>query len=113
MRISDWSSDVCSSDLSDRPQALLEAGADAVLSGEGIAALRELVRRLGQQPRIDARRRVSGLPGVASWPDGRVHVTDVGVFTPAPQLSGEAAWDLVDMDRDRRMWPERHRYCDS
>src|SRR3546814_4205484 len=39
---------VAGSDASDRPQALLEAGADAVLIGEGIAALRELARRLGQ-----------------------------------------------------------------
>src|SRR3546814_12058471 len=53
---------------------------------------------------------VSGIPGVASWPDGRVHVTDVGVLPPDPQLSGEAAWDLVDMDRYRRMWQERHGY---
>src|SRR3546814_13972787 len=73
---------VAGSDASDRPQALLEAGADAVLIGEGIAALRELARRLGQQPRIHARRWVSGIPGVASWPDGRVPVTDVGVLPP-------------------------------
>src|SRR3546814_2788731 len=95
---------VAGSESSDRPQGLREAGADAVLIGGGIAALRELARRLGQQPRIDARRWVSGIPGVASWPDGRVHVTDVGVLPPDPQLSGEAAWDLVDMDRYRRMW---------
>src|SRR3546814_4750168 len=34
-----------------------------------------------------------------------------GVQTCAlPILSGEAAWDLVDMDRYRRMWQERHGY---
>src|SRR3546814_16400499 len=92
---------VAGAEASDRPQALLEAGADAVLIGEGIAALRELARRLGQQPRIDARRWVSGIPGVASWPDGRVNVTDVGVLPPDPQLSRAAAWDLVDLDRYR------------
>src|SRR3546814_1631829 len=75
-----------------------------------MAALRERARRVGQPARIDARRGVSGIPGVASSPDGRVHVTDVGVLPPDPQLSGEAAWDLVDMDRYRRMWQERHGY---
>src|SRR3546814_20535728 len=37
------------SDACDRPQALLEAGADAVLLGEGTADLRELARRLGSR----------------------------------------------------------------
>src|SRR3546814_2465647 len=49
---------VAGSDASDRPQALLEAGADAVLIGEGIAALRELARRLGQIGRASCRERV-------------------------------------------------------
>src|SRR3546814_8553571 len=39
---------VAGSDASDRPQALLEAGSDAVLSGEGIAGTRERAKRLGR-----------------------------------------------------------------
>lgn len=100
---------VAGSDASDRPQSLLEAGAEAALVGEGIAALRELVARLDREPDIDAARWISGIPGVASLPDGRAQPMKTAL-PPDPQLSGNAAWDLVDIERYRRLWQERHGY---
>jgi len=101
---------VAGSDASDRPGRLLEAGADAVLVGEGIAALRELVGRLDCDPGVAAADWVSGVSGVASLVDGRTEVARVGALPPDRQLSGDAAWDLVDIERYRRLWRERHGY---
>lgn len=101
---------VAGSDASDRPKSLLEAGADAVLIGEGIAALCELIGRLDRDHRIDAVQWVSGIPGVAALSDGEGKAARVGALPPAGQLSGEAAWDLVDIERYRRLWQERHGY---
>ncbi|TAK38184.1 MAG: B12-binding domain-containing radical SAM protein [Lysobacteraceae bacterium] len=99
---------VAGSDASDRPQALLAAGADAVLTGEGIGALCELLERLRQEPDIGRADWVSGIHGVVSAATPVPEPT--GVSPPDPRLSGEAAWDLVDMARYRRMWQERHGY---
>jgi anaerobic magnesium-protoporphyrin IX monomethyl ester cyclase len=101
---------VAGSDASDRPKPLLEAGADAVLVGEGIAALRELVRRLDQDHGIGKADWVSGIPGIASPATGQAEAKRAGALPPDPRLSGEAAWDLVDIGRYRRMWQERHGY---
>ena len=43
---------VAGSDATDEPEAYLAAGADAVLAGEGIAALEVLLERLDAQPAI-------------------------------------------------------------
>ena len=101
---------VAGSDASDRPQPLLEAGADAALIGEGIAALRELVARLDNEPDIEPARWVSGVPGVVSLLGGRTQPVKDGLPPPDSQLSGQAAWDLVDIERYRRLWQERHGY---
>ncbi len=112
---------VAGSDASDRPRPLLDAGADAVLVGEGTAALRALVARLEQDRGIEASRWVSGIPGLASLhlvhddagkpPGGQSGMpAKPGALPPDRQLSGEAAWDLVDIGRYRRLWQERHGY---
>src|SRR3546814_20941176 len=62
---------VAGSDASDRPQPLLEAGADPVLIGEDIAALRRLGRRLGPTPPFSSRGGVAGIPGGYDWRQGR------------------------------------------
>jgi radical SAM superfamily enzyme YgiQ (UPF0313 family) len=54
---------VAGSDASDHPDAFLAAGADAVLIGEGIAALIELIERLERDPDIDYANWVSGIRG--------------------------------------------------
>jgi anaerobic magnesium-protoporphyrin IX monomethyl ester cyclase len=100
---------VAGSDASDRPQALLEAGADAVLTGEGIGALCELVARLDREPGIATSHWVAGIHGVVSAAAAESPKHPVPL-PPDPRLSGEAAWDLVDIERYRRMWLQRHGY---
>jgi anaerobic magnesium-protoporphyrin IX monomethyl ester cyclase len=101
---------VAGSDASDQPDAFLAAGAHAVLIGEGIAALAELVDRLDRDPGIDTPAWVAGIAGVASLVSGQTQLTRVGVMPPDPRLVGHPAWDLVDFERYRTMWRERHGY---
>src|SRR3546814_9128984 len=44
MRISDWSPDVCSSDLVTRPEPATERDFDAIIIGAGISGLYQLYR---------------------------------------------------------------------
>ncbi len=92
---------VAGSDASDRYQSYLDAGADAVLIGEGEASLLELLN--------------SGFPdGLPNEPiDGvitRSHPTLAHSRPPMRDLDQMPfpAWDLVDMDRYRRIWRSRH-----
>jgi len=101
---------VAGSDASDQPEAFLAAGADAVLIGEGIAPLVELVRRLETDPAIQTGEWVAGLPGVASFAGTEVKMTRIGAVPPDPRIVGHPAWDLVDIERYRRLWHERHGY---
>ena len=66
------------SDASDRPQSLLAAGADAVLVGEGVAALRELLGRFDADRNIETPQWVSGIRSVASRSDGNSEAAKVG-----------------------------------
>ncbi len=101
---------VAGSDASDQPRAFLLAGAHAVLQGEGIAALTELIRRLDAGPGDDTRNWASGIPGVA-WLEGKeVRLRRIGAQPPDPAAGLRPAWDLVDMERYRLMWRERHGY---
>ena len=101
---------VAGSDASDHPDAFLVAGADAVLIGEGIAALVALIGRLERDSDIDAQDWVSGIAGVATTMNGQTQLTRVGVMPPDPRMMGRPAWDLVDIERYRTMWHERHGY---
>jgi len=101
---------VAGSDASDQPEAFLAAGADAVLIGEGVAPLIELIRRLDQNPSIHTRDWVDRLSGVASLNDGKLQLTRIGATPPDPRIVGHPAWDLVDMERYRSLWLERHGY---
>ena len=101
---------VAGSDASDQPDAFLAAGAHAVLIGEGVAPLIELIGRLEREPDTDVRTWVSGIAGVASLDSGETQLTRVGVLPPDPRIVGHPAWDLVDVDRYRAMWQERHGY---
>jgi anaerobic magnesium-protoporphyrin IX monomethyl ester cyclase len=95
------------SDATDAPEPYLTAGADAVLIGEGFAALRLLAERLDDDLRIDRDRLTQDLSGVATLAQGRV-VTRRGPAhseTPPPELP---AWDLVDLDRYRAVWSAAH-----
>lgn len=103
---------VSSSDSTDHPELYLAAGASAVIVGEGEETLAEAVRLLlacGPGSTVPsavlAERAVAGLAlpgagGVMRTP-ARPLMTDLDPL-PAP------AWDLVDLDRYRRFWRERH-----
>ncbi len=101
---------VAGSDASDQPEAFLAAGAHAVLIGEGIAALLALIDRLQRNPDADAAAWVSGIAGIASHMDGQTQVSRIGAMPPDPRLVERPAWDLVDVERYRTMWQERHGY---
>ncbi|HTV86721.1 MAG TPA: radical SAM protein [Dyella sp.] len=101
---------VAGSDASDQPDAFLAAGAHAVLIGEGIAALVELIARLEQNPRIDAEHWTANIPGVATLVSEQTQVTRIGVQPPDPRLAIRPAWDLVEVERYRAMWLAHHGY---
>ncbi|GGY23041.1 Mg-protoporphyrin IX monomethyl ester oxidative cyclase [Rhodanobacter panaciterrae] len=101
---------VAGSDASDHPDAFLAAGADAVLIGEGIAALVELIERLDHDPQIATLQWTSGIAGAATLVDGQTQLLRLGAQPPDPRLAGRPAWDLVDIERYRTMWNERHGY---
>jgi anaerobic magnesium-protoporphyrin IX monomethyl ester cyclase len=101
---------VAGSDASDQPEAFLAAGADAVLVGEGIAALAALVDRLQRTPDIDPVRWTAGLSGVATLVEGKTELVRLGAVPPDPRVVGRPAWDLVDIERYRSLWQERHGY---
>lgn len=101
---------VAGSDASDHPDVFLAAGAHAVLIGEGIAALVELIGRLERDPAVGIHAWVSGMAGVATLVDGQTQLTRFGAMPPDPRLVGRPAWDLVDIEAYRTMWRERHGY---
>ncbi|MGH8158784.1 MAG: B12-binding domain-containing radical SAM protein [Rhodanobacter sp.] len=101
---------VAGSDASDHPDAFLAAGAHAVLIGEGIAALAELIGRLEQSPAGANDNWLSGISGVATVVNGQIQLKRIGAMPPDPRLIGHPAWDLVDIERYRTIWQERHGY---
>jgi anaerobic magnesium-protoporphyrin IX monomethyl ester cyclase len=101
---------VAGSDASDHPDAFLSAGADVVLIGEGIAALVDLIERLELNPEIDGQDWTSGITGLATLVNGQTQLTRMGAQPPDPRLVDQPAWDLVDIERYRTMWLERHGY---
>lgn len=101
---------VAGSDASDQPDAFLAAGADVVLLGEGIAALAALVERLDGNTAIDHRDWTAGITGIATRLDGETHWQRIGIQPPDARLVGHPAWDLIDIERYRTFWRERHGY---
>jgi anaerobic magnesium-protoporphyrin IX monomethyl ester cyclase len=100
---------VAGSDASDTPGPYLEAGAEVVLLGEGLEALRQLVQRLDADPTLEREQLVSGIRGIAgaSADKGRPHRSARGPNDSQPELP---AWDLIDMERYRRTWQAAHGY---
>jgi anaerobic magnesium-protoporphyrin IX monomethyl ester cyclase len=96
---------VAGSDASDHPATYLARGAEFVLVGEGELTLAELLDRLSG--RTDTP--FEAIQGLAYDAGGLVHtprrpdIKDVDAL-PFP------AWDLVDVDRYRAVWRERHGY---
>src|SRR5262245_38544228 len=89
-------------DASDHPEPYLDAGAEAVVTGEGEATLVAL---------MDEPNAAQGLPGVAfRSAEGRCERTPPRPFIKDLDSLPEPAWDLVDVERYRRAWLARHGY---
>ncbi len=103
---------VAGSDASDHPAPFMEAGAEAVLIGEGIGALLQLIERLDREPDIETQGWVAGITGISSLPTlpRGMQVTRIGAQPPHASLTGHPAWDLVDIEAYRSIWMERHGY---
>jgi len=100
---------VAGSDATDEPEAYLAAGADAVLAGEGIAALEVLLKRLDGCPSIGARELAQGVAGVtARAPDGTSERPAPKRIPPATGELPSPAWDLIDVERYRAVWRHAH-----
>jgi anaerobic magnesium-protoporphyrin IX monomethyl ester cyclase len=88
-------------DVTDAPGIYLKAGADFTLAGEGLTALLEVIARFDADPAADpgtlAREVAAPLPAGGGPRD-----------LPVSKDIELAAWDLIDMDRYRRIWIDAH-----
>jgi anaerobic magnesium-protoporphyrin IX monomethyl ester cyclase len=97
------------SDATDAPAAYLQAGADIVLLGEGLTALRALVARVDESM-THAADLAHGLQGVAFLDrDGGACVRQAH-GAPEQQHPVQPAWDLIDVERYRETWRSAHGY---
>ncbi|HUF39259.1 MAG TPA: radical SAM protein [Anaerolineales bacterium] len=102
---------IAGSDASDHPENYLDHGADYALIGEGELTLRELSDALtGRSDRpLES---IAGLAWRETDPDGKRRIRrnprrpDIRDLDHLPF----PAWDLVDVERYRRIWLERHGY---
>jgi len=98
------------SDATDAPEPYLSAGADVVLSGEGLDTLAELVTRLAKNPGERAEALVAGLSGLTTLNDGAVTTLRSVGHPRSNQPMPPPAWDLVDIERYRAIWGAAHGY---
>lgn len=99
---------VAGPDASDAPEAYLTAGAEIVLVGEGLSALRILVDRLNIEPQAPVAALADGLAGIA-WRRGtNLHAGRGGPLLPAADSPPFPAWDLIDLERYRAVWQRAH-----
>ncbi|MEO8017929.1 MAG: radical SAM protein [Pseudomonadota bacterium] len=96
------------SDASDASAAYLAAGADAVLHGEGFAALLALVARLNGDLALDVRALAAGLPDVSVAGPAGPQRSRAAARLPEPALAPLPAWDLIDIEKYRRVWRQAH-----
>ena len=111
---------VAGSDASDAPEPYLQAGADVVLRGEGLAALAHLLEKLDQDPLMDADSLIEGVAGTVALSHGKLvqgEAPKVVTFARSEArqkaeepLHAPAAWELLDIERYREVWREKHGY---
>jgi anaerobic magnesium-protoporphyrin IX monomethyl ester cyclase len=101
---------VAGPDASDAPEAYLAAGAEVVLIGEGLSALRVLIDRLSIDPRASVSALVEGLAGIAHRADASAHFSRGGPLLPTSDGPPFPAWDLIDLERYRAVWKRAHGY---
>jgi len=99
---------VAGSDVTDAPEAYLRAGAEVALIGEGLSALATLIGRLDTDPGCDVRSLSAGLSGLAYLDKGRVMRVSEGQVPAVAPYPRRLAWELVDLERYRRVWQEAH-----
>jgi anaerobic magnesium-protoporphyrin IX monomethyl ester cyclase len=95
-------------DVGDAPAPYLRAGADMTLIGEGLTALLDMLARLARQPAASAAELADGVPGVHFLARNEMVEVPGARLLPTRDHEGFAAWDLVDMDRYRRIWLDTH-----
>jgi anaerobic magnesium-protoporphyrin IX monomethyl ester cyclase len=98
------------SDATDAPEPYLRAGADVVLSGEGLEALDALVTRLDLDPTQEVASLVEGLSGLAILRDGSLTAIRAAGLPRSYQHMSPPAWDLVDIEHYRSIWHAAHGY---
>jgi anaerobic magnesium-protoporphyrin IX monomethyl ester cyclase len=98
------------SDASDAPAAYLAAGADAVLHGEGFAALLALIDRLNSDIALPPPALAAGLADVSVAAPGSPARARAAARLPEPVLAPLPAWDLIDIEKYRRVWTKAHGY---
>jgi anaerobic magnesium-protoporphyrin IX monomethyl ester cyclase len=101
---------VAGPDASDTPQAYLAAGAEMVLIGEGLAALRILIDRLTVDPHAAVAALSDGLMGVATEWCPSAHAQSGHALLPASNGPPFPAWDLIDLERYRAIWQQARGY---
>jgi anaerobic magnesium-protoporphyrin IX monomethyl ester cyclase len=98
------------SDASDVPDLYLAAGADAVLLGEGLAALMALVDRLANDVSLPVAQLISGLRDVSATIGGTTLRSSPAAPLPEPELPKLPARDLIDVEGYRAVWRGAHGY---
>jgi len=112
-------------DAADAPEVYLKAGAEFVVVGEGEITLGELLARMGGNgvsrngdehaaPAVSdvaaARPRYDDIPGLCYTEMGMQRRTGPRPLLKELDTLPLAAWDLVDVERYRTFWRERHGY---
>jgi anaerobic magnesium-protoporphyrin IX monomethyl ester cyclase len=98
---------VAGSDATDHPDLYLARGVAAVIAGEGELTLTELAAAVTRAPGTPLES-IQGL--VLRRPDGSLARTPARAFARDLDSLPRPAWDLVDVDRYRRLWRDRHGY---
>ena len=99
---------VAGHDAADEPEAYLAAGASFVIVGEGEITLGELLQRW--RPGADGDEAPLEIPGLVFRHRGFVRRTGKRKLLQDLDALPLPAWDLVDVDRYRRFWSDRHGY---
>lgn len=98
---------ICGADATDHPEKYLANGADYIIRGEGEATLTELLAYLegkNSQP-------LTAIQGLAFYDEtGNLVQTDPRPILKQLDELPFPAWDLVDVEKYRRIWLERHGY---
>jgi anaerobic magnesium-protoporphyrin IX monomethyl ester cyclase len=98
------------SDASDAPGAYLDAGADLVLHGEALGTLTAIISRLNARLDLPDAEVAAGLPDISHASPGGPRRSIGAAPLPEPSLAALPAWDLIDIEKYRRVWRRAHGY---